>query len=148
MNIFGRCVGWIVNTRNLRFRPNVDGPVIPYGETAVYTKEQVQAEIDAALASSNIVVTYKEDGTPVCVSRQDEEGRIISVLWELYLGEDTDFNKKQVSIVPLNQKVLDHCWNMYQIGKASADHTDKEAFEQTLQSLAASIVARDYWSIV
>lgn len=143
MNITGECAGWIVNTCDFRFRPNVNGPGIPHEVTAVYTKAQVHAAIDAALANSNIVVTYKEDGTPVCVSRHDEEGHIISVLWELYLGEDVESNKNQVSTVPLTQKELDHCWNMYQIGKASAEHIDKEAFEQTLQSLAASIMIED-----
>ena len=33
-------------------------------------------------------------------------------------------------------EVLDCCWQMYQIGQASADHTSKEVFIGVLQSFA------------
>lgn len=40
----------------------------------------------------------------------------------------------------VTQAVLDHCWKMYQQGQISADHTDKEVFEETLQSFAKWLI--------
>jgi hypothetical protein len=36
----------------------------------------------------------------------------------------------------VTQQAIEHCWTMYQQGQISADHTDKQVFEQTLQSFA------------
>lgn len=38
---------------------------------------------------------------------------------------------------PLDPAVLEHCWTTYQQGQASASHSAKQVFGQTLQSLAA-----------
>lgn len=36
----------------------------------------------------------------------------------------------------LTDKVVDHCWKMYQQGQISADHTAKQVFAEVLQSFA------------
>jgi hypothetical protein len=43
-----------------------------------------------------------------------------------------------VAAANIEPNLIDHYWKVYQTGRGSADHTDKEAFSQTLQLFAES----------
>jgi hypothetical protein len=72
--------------------------------------------------------------------RDEALTRIEALNAELALLRNEQDEEKPAETAPVSDKVVDHCWTMYQVGQISADHTAKEVFAGVLRSFGKWLI--------